>query len=136
MLSAAQNLAGAFNNTSNALTSQDSGLNTDVSQDVNQINQLTQQIAALNPQIASLQASGQDGGTLVDQQNQLILKLSALTNVAVTQTADGPTLTTGNGTALVVGSQSFALQTTTGSNGNAAGARSEREQHHFADHQR
>jgi flagellar hook-associated protein 1 FlgK len=118
VLSAAQNLAGAFNNTSNALTSQDSGLNTDVSQDVNQINQLTQQIAALNPQIASLQASGQDGGTLVDQQNQLILKLSALTNVAVTQTADGPTLTTGNGTALVVGSQSFALQTTTGSNGN------------------
>jgi flagellar hook-associated protein 1 FlgK len=118
VLSAGQNLADAFNNTSNALTSEDSGLNTQVDQDVSQINQLTQQIAALNPQITELEAGGQDGGTLVDQQNQLILKLSALTNVAVTNTADGPTLTTGNGTALVVGSQSFALQTTTGANGN------------------
>jgi flagellar hook-associated protein 1 FlgK len=40
-----------------------------------------------------------------------------LTNVSVTQTADGETLTTGNGTPLVVGSQSFALQTATGSDG-------------------
>jgi flagellar hook-associated protein 1 FlgK len=118
VLTAGQNLATAFNNTSDALTSQDSGLNTEVNQDVNQINQLTQQIAALNPQITELEAGGQDSGTLVDQQNQLILKLATLTNVAVTNTADGPTLTTGNGTALVVGSQSFALQTTTGANGN------------------
>jgi len=48
----------------------------------------------------------------------LILNLSALTNVSVTQTAEGPTLTTGNGTPLVVGAQSFALQTSTGANGN------------------
>jgi flagellar hook-associated protein 1 FlgK len=52
---------------------------------------------------------------LQDQQNQLVLSLSALTNVSVTQTRSGETLTTGNGTALVVGSQSFALQTTTSS---------------------
>jgi flagellar hook-associated protein 1 FlgK len=118
VLAAAQNLAAAFHNTSSALTSQQTGLNTEVNQDVSQINQLTQQIAALNPQIADLTQAGKDGGTLEDQQNQLILKLSALTNISVTQTAAGPTLTTGNGTALVVGSQSFALQTTTAANGN------------------
>jgi flagellar hook-associated protein 1 len=117
ILAAGQNLAAAFNTTSKALTAQQTGLNTQVLQDVNQVNQITQQIAALNPQIAQLTSTGQDGGTLEDQQNQLLLQLSALTNVSVTQTGDGETITTGNGTPLVVGAQSFALQTTLNSAG-------------------
>jgi flagellar hook-associated protein 1 len=117
VLTAGSNLATAFNTTSSVLTTQQSGLNTSVTQDVNQINQLSQQIAALNPQIAAQTANGQDGGTLQDQQNQLVLSLSALTPVAITQTPDGETVTTGNGTPLVMGSQSCALGTTTGSNG-------------------
>jgi flagellar hook-associated protein 1 FlgK len=117
VLAAGQNLAAAFNSTSNVLTAQQTALNTPVTNDVGEINQLTQQIAALNPQIAELQANGQDGGSLQDQQTQLVLKLSSLTNVSVTQTPDGETLTTGSGTPLVVGSQSYALQTTTGSDG-------------------
>jgi flagellar hook-associated protein 1 len=117
VLAAGQNLAQAFNQTSNTLTTQQAGLNTQVTQDVSQINQITQQIAALNPQIAELTATGQDGGTLQDQQNRLVLSLSALTNVSITQTPNGETLSTGNGTPLVEGSQSFALHTTTGSNG-------------------
>jgi flagellar hook-associated protein 1 FlgK len=40
-----------------------------------------------------------------------------LTGVSVTQTSDGETITTGNGTPLVMGGQSFTLQTTTGSDG-------------------
>jgi flagellar hook-associated protein 1 FlgK len=71
----------------------------------------------LNPQIAELTATGQNGGTLQDQQNQLVLSLSALTNVSVTQTAEGETLSTGNGTPLVEGSQSFALRTAPSSTG-------------------
>jgi flagellar hook-associated protein 1 FlgK len=47
----------------------------------------------------------------------LVLSLSALTSVAITQTPNGETITTGNGAALVVGLQSYALQTTPGSNG-------------------
>ena len=117
VLTAGQNLATAFNTASNTLTSQQTGLNTQVTQDVSQINQLTQQIAALNPQIVAIKGTVQDGGTLEDQQNQLVLKLSALTSVSVTQSSNGITLSTGNGTPLVVGSQSFALQTTTASNG-------------------
>ena len=117
VLAAGQNLATAFNTASNALTSQQASLNTQVTQDVSQINQLTKQIAALTPQINALQAAGQDGGTLEDQQNQLILSLSKLTNVSVTQGSDGVTLSTGNGTPLVVGTQSFNLQTSVGSDG-------------------
>jgi flagellar hook-associated protein 1 FlgK len=117
VVTAGQNLASAFNTAANSLTSQQSGLNTQVTQDVSQINQLTKQIAALNPQIAQLKATNQDGGTLLDEQNQLVLQLSALTSVAVTNTDNGVTLTTGNGTPLVVGSKPYSLQTATGSDG-------------------
>jgi flagellar hook-associated protein 1 FlgK len=117
VLSAGQNLADAFNTASSALTSQQASLNTLVTRDVSQINQLTKQIAALTPQINALEAAGQDGGTLEDQQNQLILSLSKLTNVSITQSNDGVTISTGSGTALVVGNQSFNLQTTTGNDG-------------------
>jgi len=119
VLTAGQNLATAFNSASSTLTSQQTGLNTQVTQDVSQINQLTQQIAALNPQIVESNALSpvQNGGTLQDQQDQLILKLSALTSVSVTQTNNGVTLTTGNGTALVVAGNSYALQTSVGSGG-------------------
>jgi flagellar hook-associated protein 1 len=112
VLSAGQKLATSFNITSASLTSQQSGVNTQVASDVSQINLLTQQIAALNPQLTALHASGQDGGTVQDQQDQLVLSLSKLTDVAVTKTADGDTLTTAGGTPLVVGAQSFAIQTT------------------------
>lgn len=119
VLTAGQNLATAFNTASNAMTSQQTGLNTQVTQDVSQINQLAQEIAALNPKIAEQNANSpvSDGGTLQDQQDQLVTQLAALTNVSVTQTGDGETITTGNGTPLVVGTQSFALQTATSSTG-------------------
>jgi len=117
VLTAGQNLATAFNATSSVLTTQQLSLNAKVTQDVSKINSLTQEIAALSPQLAELKSSGQDGGTLQDQQNQLVLQLSALTNVSVTRTEGADTLTTGNGTPLVVGSESQGLQTTTAANG-------------------
>jgi flagellar hook-associated protein 1 FlgK len=118
VLATGQNLATAFNTASSTLTSQQNGLNTQVTQDVSQINQLSQQIAALNPQIVQAKAGGQaDGGTLQDQQDELVLKLSALTNVSITKTDNGETLTTGNGSVLVMGAQSYALRTSTGTGG-------------------
>jgi flagellar hook-associated protein 1 FlgK len=117
VLTAGQNLAAAFNTASSTLTTQRAGLNTQVTQDVSEINQLTKQIAALNPQLVQLKATGQDGGTVQDQMDQLVLKLSALTSVSITHTDNGDTLATGDGTPLVIGSQSFALQTATGSDG-------------------
>ena len=114
---AAQNLAGDFNSTEQNLDSIQSSLNQSVTQNVTQINTLTQQIAQLNVQVGQMQKLGQDPGSLGDQETQLIQQLSQLTNVNQIQTENGLTLTTGNGTPLVVGGQSFALQTTSGPNG-------------------
>ncbi len=111
MLTAANNLANDFHSTVAQVDTIQHNLDLNVTQSVNQINQLTTQIAALNGQIAPLQQLGQDAGTLEDQRNELIRQLSQLTSVQVIQSDQGETLATGNGTPLVVGTQSFALTT-------------------------
>ena len=116
-LSDADSVAQAFNTVANGLSTAQVSLNSQVSGDVTQINQLSQQFAALNPQIATATAEGVDAGSLQDQQSQLELQLSQLTNISVTHTAQGDTISTGNGSALVVGSQSFALSTSTNASG-------------------
>jgi flagellar hook-associated protein 1 len=116
VLSSGQNLADAFNTTAQGLTTAQSDADQQVTQNVSQINSLTQQIAQLNGQVSQVPA-GEDGGTTQDQLDQLVQQLSGLTNVSITQTSDGETITTGNGTPLVMGSQSFNLQTTTGTDG-------------------
>jgi flagellar hook-associated protein 1 len=117
VLTAAGNMATSFNNTANALSSQQSNLDLNVSQDVQQINVLTGQIATLNNQISQLQGVNQDASSLVDSRDVLIGQLSNLIDVSTIQSDNSLTLTTSNGTALVVGGQSFALTTQT----NAAG---------------
>jgi flagellar hook-associated protein 1 FlgK len=117
VITAAQNLVSSFNQAAQSLGTIQSSLNQSVSSSVNQINSLTQQIAKINGQVGQLQQLGKDPGTLLDQENQLINQLSQLTNVNEIQTENGLTLTTGNGTALVVGNQSFALQVGNGPTG-------------------
>ena len=117
VLTAAQNLAGDFQQTESNLDTIQSGLNQTVGQTVSQINTITAQIAQLNPQVGAMEKLGEDPGTLGDQEDELIQQLSQLTNVQVTQTETGVTISTGNGTPLVVGGQSYALQTTTSSSG-------------------
>jgi flagellar hook-associated protein 1 len=117
VITAAQNLAVSFNQTSQSLTTNQLTLNQSVSQTVDQINTLTQQIAHINAQVGEMQQLGKDPGGLEDQENQLINQLSQLTSVSETQTQEGLTLTTGDGTALLVGNQSYALQVQTGASG-------------------
>lgn len=117
VLSSGQNLANAFNNTASGLTSAQSSADTQVTQTVSQINSLTTQIAQLNGQISQLTADGQSGGTVEDQRDELVQQLSQLTGISVMQGSDGETITTGNGTPLVMGNSSYSLQTTTGSDG-------------------
>jgi len=117
VLTAAGNMASAFNNTANNLDQQRSGLDLQVSQDVSQVNVLTSQIAALNNQISQLQGVNQDASALVDQRDVLIGQLSSLIDVSTIQSDNGLTLTTSNGTALVVGGQSFPLSTQTNASG-------------------
>lgn len=113
----AQNLANDFNQAATSLTQNQATLNQSVSSTVDQINSLTQQIAQINAQVGQLQQLGKDPGALEDQENQLINQLSQLININETQTQQGLTLTTGNGTALVVANQSYALQVSTGTDG-------------------
>ena len=115
-MQAGQNLAYAFQSTASGLDQIQTSMDLSVTQDVSQINQLTQQIATVNGQIGAA-SGGMNAGALVDQLNTLVGQLSALTGVSVIQTEQGITLTTSNGLPLVVGGQSFALSTATGSDG-------------------
>ena len=111
VLTAASNLASTISNTANNLTAQQSNLDLSVSQAVSQVNIITQQIAKVNGQIAALQNLHQDASTFVDQRDVLINQLSGLIDVSEIQTESGISLTTSNGTALVAGTQVFALTT-------------------------
>jgi flagellar hook-associated protein 1 FlgK len=111
VLSAGQALAGAFNQAANGLSQVRSGLDQSVAQNVTQINQLTSQIAQLNSQINALQGTPSPPNTLLDQRNQLVTQLSQYIGVNAINTTSGTfELTTTNGSALVVGQSSFALQ--------------------------
>lgn len=116
VISSGQNLANAFNTTAQGLSTAQLDADQQVPQTVTQINSLTQQIAQLNTKLGQVPASD-DGGTTQDQLDQLVQQLSGLTGISITQTNDGETITTGNGTPLVMGGQSFNLQSTTGANG-------------------
>jgi len=111
VLTAAGNVATAFNVASNQLTAQRSNLDQSVEQTAGQINQLTTQIAQLNGQISSLENVGQSAGTFVDQRTQLIDQLSSLVDVSVIPADNSLMLTTASGTALVAGQQSYQLST-------------------------
>jgi flagellar hook-associated protein 1 len=112
VLTAAGNLAAAFNKTANSVTQQQSSLNLNVGQDVTQVNTLTSQIAQLNGQISSLQNVNHDASAFIDQRDVAIGKLSTLIDVSqIRSDGNGVTLTTSNGTALVAGNQSFTLTT-------------------------
>lgn len=117
VLTDAQNLASSFNQTSVNLSNIQSNLNLNVSQAVDQINGLTKQIAKLNAQVAQMQQLGQEPGVVQDQETQLVQQLSQLTDVSIIQTKDGQTITTANGSALVVGGQSFTLQASADASG-------------------
>jgi len=117
VLSAGENLANSFNNTAGGLTTAQSGADSQVTQSVAQINSITAQIAQLNAQLSPSVMSQQNGGTIEDQRDQLVQQLSQLVGVSISQSSDGEVITTANGSPLVMGSQSFQLQTTTGSGG-------------------
>jgi flagellar hook-associated protein 1 len=117
VITAGQNLATSFHSTVSRLVQIQNGLDGSVAQSVGKINLLAQQIASLNDAVRTQQVASGDGGTLEDQQSELIRQLSELTDVSVIHSDSGISVTIGNGTALVVGNQAFALQSSVGSGG-------------------
>ena len=114
VLTAAQNLASGFNQTSANLITLQRNADVSVSQSVAQINTLAAQIATVNAQVSAAVSSKQNPGPFVDQRQQLINQLSNLVDVSEIDAGQGSlTLTTNGGAALVVGGQSFQLTTQT-----------------------
>ncbi|HVT99201.1 MAG TPA: flagellar hook-associated protein FlgK [Acidobacteriaceae bacterium] len=117
VLSAGQNLANSFNNTAGGLMTAQSGADSQVTQTVAQINSITAKIAQLNAQLSPSVMAQQNGGTVQDQRDELVQQLSQLVGVSISQSSDGEVITTANGSPLVMGSHSFQMQTTKGTNG-------------------
>ncbi|MEJ2010509.1 MAG: flagellar hook-associated protein FlgK, partial [Acidobacteriota bacterium] len=112
VLSAAQNLVNTFHQESSSLSQIKSGLDQTVTQDVSQVNELTAEIAKADGQISAIQVSGGNVGALMDQRTELVNQLSSLIGINITNAESGAyTISTQNGTPLVVGNQSFSLQT-------------------------
>ena len=111
-ITAGQDLAGAFSQTSQNLATIQQGLDQSVVQTVQQVNQLTAQVANLNQQIQEVSNSGDNPGSLEDQRDEALNNLSDLIDTAVVYSNDGTvSVTTTNGTLLVSGNQSDALTT-------------------------
>jgi len=117
VLSAASNMASAFNDTANQLTQTQQQLDLNAQQQVQEINQITQQIAGLNLQLCELSSTGQDYASFEDQRGELIQQLSGLIDLSQVSTGNAVTLTTKQGTALVVGGQAYALSTAPNTSG-------------------
>lgn len=117
VLTAAQNMANAFNTTANNLQTQRTNLDLNVTQDVGEVNTLTAQIAQLDGQITTLQNAHEDASAFVDKRTNLIDQLSGLIDVQTIQTEQGISLVTSNGTSLVSGQTSFKLSTQIGTDG-------------------
>jgi flagellar hook-associated protein 1 FlgK len=112
VINAGQNLAQAFNQTSQSLASIRSGLDQSVEQTVDQVNALADQIANLNQQIHAVTVSGQEAGGLEDQRDQALLNLSELIDTSPIQAEDGSvSVTTSSGALLVAGNISDHLTT-------------------------
>lgn len=118
VISSANQLTGSFHSAAQTLATIQQSLNGSVTQSVGEINRLTAQIAELNGEVNGKQQLGQDPGTLEDQREELIRQLAQQIDVQVVQTESGQSLTTANGTALVVGNQSTGLTTSADPSGN------------------
>lgn len=115
--SAASQLVDAFHQAASTLSNAGADANASLSGTVAQINQVSAQIAALNAQLASSATSGQDGGVAQNQVDHLTTQLAQLTGCQSTATTSTPTLSTSDGSPLVIGTTAYALQVTQGPDG-------------------
>lgn len=112
VIGAAQSLAKGFRQSATTLVQQQQNSDHGVVENVQQINQLTAQIATLNGEIATTAGAGLNTNSFEDRRAELITQLSGLVDVqTISANGNTVTLTTNNGAELVVGNESFDLQT-------------------------
>ena len=117
VMTAAQSMATAFNNTAGQLTATRQTLDSYVTQQVQEINQITQQIGTINSKLTSVGSSTSEYGAFIDQRTALIQQLSGLIDVSQINDGISLTLTTNQGTPLVVDAQAQQLTTSFASDG-------------------
>jgi len=117
VISAAGNLADAFNSAASQLSQIAISIGTQLSSTAPLVNSLTQDIASLNTRIAA-QDPNSDAGTLEDQRQNDLAQLSQYIGFDQIKTQNnGIDLTTTGGTSLVLGSASFNISVTPASTG-------------------
>lgn len=109
VLTAASNVASAFQKTAAALTDSQKQMDQNVIQSTSDINSLLQQIANANDAITTAQNLGQLSNSAEDQRSALLSELSGIVGYKMVNGSDGVTLTTDNGIPLVVGNKAYAL---------------------------
>lgn len=118
-LSSASQLVSAFHQAASVLSEAQAGADSSIRGTVDQINQLSSQIASLDGQLTTMQASGQDGGSIADQRDALTTQLSQLVGVSSTSTSSTPSLAVGGGSPLVIGGTTYSLHVTQDLDGQA-----------------
>lgn len=116
-LSAAGTLINSFHQAAASLSNAQTQANGTVTGVVAEINQITAQIATLNAQLSAVSSSSSDGGAVQDQRDSLTTKLATLVGVTSISTESTPSLSTTNGSPLVLGNTAYKLQVATGADG-------------------
>lgn len=112
-LSSASNLVDAFHSAASTLDGVQKQADAEVAGIVAQVNQLSSQIAKLNTQMLS----GGSTGSLADQRDALTQQLAGLLGVQATATEASPSLSTTNGSPLVIAGTAYSLQVVQAANG-------------------
>ncbi|MGH9416174.1 MAG: flagellar hook-associated protein FlgK [Terriglobales bacterium] len=118
VITSAQTMVQTFQQVATGLTEQQTGADQEVVQDVGQANTDLTQIAKLNGEIADVQNSNQNASELVDQRSTLLTGLSKLMDFNVSDGGSSQvTLTTADGSPLVVGTSTTPLTLVSGGGG-------------------
>ncbi len=118
VLAAATGFAQAVNSAAGAITQQRQDLLSQAQGVATQVNGYATQIASLNTQIAVAQGEGNDASDLLDQRDQLLIKLSSDVDVHTATDGSGQLLVSVSGTTLVDGGTASSLSVSTDANGN------------------
>jgi len=113
LLSAAETLAGSFQQIDARLEEIGEGVNSQIETNVNLINTYAKQIAEINAKIGSYGSTeSRQPNDLLDQRDQLIMDLNKHVKASVTVGSNNAlNVSIGNGQPLVVGQQAFQLAT-------------------------
>jgi len=114
VLGQAQGMAAQFNSAAKYLADMNTGINQQITDNVNQINNYASQIAKLNQQITATRGStGQEPNALLDQRDEMVSKLNDIAGVTVTQQdGDAYNVSFANGVPLVQGSDTRTVVAT------------------------